>query len=115
MISPPGRAASLLIPRSRRRKKNPKPGTIGRRKHYANAKAKLIELLDSACAHCGETDPALLTFDHKNGIRDWEPRSVHATKRMRIYLQEARAGLGQLLCLSCNSAKQGSPEDDETF
>lgn len=55
---------------------------------------------------CGATSE--LTFDHING-RNWDIRRVHATKRMRIYTEEAAAGLLQLLCLSCNSSK-GQPE-----
>lgn len=54
---------------------------------------------------CGATSE--LTFDHING-RDWDIRRVHATKRMRIYTEEAAAGLLQLLCLSCNSSR-GQP------
>lgn len=98
---------------SRTRKENPKPSTIARRRLYARRKKQIIDVLGGVCAHCG-TDRNL-TFDHIDGVRDWDPRTVHATKRLRIYLEEAEAGLGQLLCLSCNSAKGDGPEDCEIF
>jgi len=101
-----------MATKSRTRKRNPKPSTIRRRKLFAKRKQELIDFLGGACAHCGTTEN--LTFDH-TGTRDWNHSEVHATKRLRIYLDEACHGLGQLLCLKCNSAKGESPEDDETF
>lgn len=62
---------------------------------------------------CGSDDLRVMTFDHIYG-RDWDIRSVHATKRLSIYKREAAAGLLQLLCISCNSAK-GDPTGEVPF
>jgi hypothetical protein len=87
---------------------NPSPSTLYRRSWYQRKKLALIESLGGKCAECGSEDQ--LTFDHKDG-RDWDIRAVHACKRLRIYTEEADAGLIQLLCLSCNSRK-GRPNGD---
>lgn len=95
----------------RSRTRNPKPSTIRRRKLAAKRRSELMELLGNVCAHCGSTKQ--LTFDHISGHRDWDPQAVHSTRRLRIYLDEAREGKGQLLCRACNAAKYDSPEEDE--
>lgn len=87
----------------------PKPGTIARRAHYRRVKRDLEKQLGGKCVDCGGT--VRLTFDHIHG-RDWDIRRVHATKRLRIYQEEADAGLLQLLCLWCNSRK-GQPADPD--
>ena len=98
---------------SHTRKPFARPSTIARRALYERRKAELIRLVGDRCAHCGRKSK--LTFDHIDGHRDWEPREVHGTKRLRIYLEEARAGLIQPLCIHCNSSKSDSPEEDENF
>lgn len=97
------------------RKKNPRPATIKRRAFYLRKKLELINFLGGRCIDCGEENPELLTFDHKRGYRDWEPSEVHATKRMRIYTEEAIQGLIQLLCKHCNPAKGDSADSDVPF
>ncbi len=91
----------------------PAPGTVSRRALYERRKAALIEFLGGQCVNCGRKRK--LTFDHISGHRDWDPRRVHSTKRLRIYTEEALNDLLQLLCVYCNSAKGDSPEDDEAF
>lgn len=98
---------------SRTRVRNPRPGTVARREVYRRRKEALIEFLGGRCVNCGSTKR--LTFDHVKGERDWEPREVHATKRLRIYTEEALNDLIQLLCVHCNPAKGNSPEEDDTF
>lgn len=95
----------------KQRKRKPKPGTVRRRNHYQRARLSLIETLGGKCVECGCGELKELTFDHTYG-RDWDVRSVHATKRLRIYTEEAARGLIQLLCLSCNSSK-GKPDSEE--
>lgn len=92
----------------RPRKKNAKPGTLARRRHFDRKRAELVAMLGGKCAECGSIKE--LTFDHIHG-RTWDIKAVHATKRLRIYTQEAKDGKLQLLCLTCNSAK-GQPDND---
>lgn len=94
------------VPRSRRRKKEAKPSTPRVKSLYRRRKEALINKLGGVCKHCGTEEG--LTFDHIHA-RDWEPNSVHGTKRLRIYEEEAEAGKIQLLCGLCNS-KKGKPE-----
>ena len=96
------------MPRINKRKLTNNPNTLKRRKLFAARKAALVAQLGGKCAECGTSDD--LTFDHLFP-RDWHPRSVHATKRLRIYAEEAAAGKIQLLCGTCNSRK-GRPADD---
>lgn len=100
---------------SRTRVPDPRPGTLTRREVYRRRKLALIDFLGGRCVNCGESRVWLLTFDHISGHRNWEPREVHSTKRLRIYTEEALNDLIQLLCVHCNPAKGNSPEDDETF
>lgn len=101
------------MPVQRYRTRRPRPGTISRR---ALTERRLIELrllLGDRCVHCGRTDK--LTVDHTEGWRTWEPREVHYTKRLRIYIEEARKGMCQWLCIYCNSSKGDSAEDAVPF
>jgi 5-methylcytosine-specific restriction endonuclease McrA len=103
-----------------RKAREPKPGTVWRRRHLATKKAQLIADLGGVCVGfpgpCGTTED--LTFDHING-RDWDIRAVHSTKRLRIYVEEASQGKLQLLCRACNTRKRnaqnGVPDDSEPF
>ena len=99
--------------RSQARTRNPAASTVRRQGVYSRRKDALYAFLGNCCSQCGTTED--LTADHKSGSRDWEPRDVHSTKRMRIYLQEAMDGKIQLLCRAHNASKSDSPEDDETF
>lgn len=93
----------------RERIANPSPSTVRNRRMRDRLKDSLIAQLGGRCAQCGAADN--LTFDHIHG-RTWSVRSVHASKRLRIYQREADQGLIQLLCLSCNS-KKGDPRQDD--
>lgn len=73
----------------------------------------MIRQLGDKCVLCGSTSS--LQFDHITGERDWVPRDVHSTKRLRLIRQEIEEGKIQLLCLRCNSSKSDSPEEDESF
>lgn len=98
---------------SNKRVINPKPDTVRKRNDRSRKRNELIKSLGGVCAYCGTTKN--LTFDHIYG-RDWDVRSVHGEKRLRIYRIEATSGLIQLLCLSCNSRKGYSGSDyDESF
>lgn len=88
--------------KSTERTTNPAPSTIWRRDLAERRKAALIDFLGGQCVECGSATN--LHFDHKDG-RDWEPREVHYTKRLRIYTEEAIEGKIQLLCGFCNSSK----------
>lgn len=101
------------MPRIHKRKPNCKPGTQRRRDHYSRAKTQLISDLGGKCVECNATEN--LTFDHIYGAT-WNYRKVHSTKRLRLYREEARQGLLQLLCGSCNSRKKRPEEcSDEPF
>jgi len=91
------------------RVKNPRPGTIWRRTYYDYHKARLIEFLGWKCAECGTTED--LTFDHIDGDRDWEPKKVHSTKRIRLYTEDALNDKIQLLCRKHNSSKSDTSDD----
>ncbi len=99
------------MPRTNRRKRTRNPNTLKRRKLYSARKAALVERLGGKCAQCGATTD--LTFDHLLP-RTWKSKDVHATKRLRLYAEEAERGEIQLLCGRCNSSK-GAPESDDTF
>lgn len=88
------------------RTRRPRPSTLRRRALFERRKEALIEFLGGKCVDCGTTEN--LTFDHIDGYRDWEPREVHSTKRLRIYTDEALNDKIQLLCGWCNSSKSDS-------
>lgn len=80
------------------------------RRWAAKAAEKLKIELGGKCAtpDCGETDLSRLQFDHLFQ-RDWEPDETEFSHRISIYRREAKAGLLQLLCGTCN-AKKGKPK-----
>lgn len=77
------------------------------------ARFKLIHALGGVCANgdCLETEYEKLTFDHIYG-KDWEATGLSTDQRMLRYLKEAKQGLLQVLCHSCNS-KKGDPRKQE--
>jgi hypothetical protein len=73
------------------------------------ARYSLIYELGGKCVvpECGEEEYEKLTFDHIDG-KDWETTGLSTDQRMIIYRREAKAGLLQIMCNSCN-AKKGDP------
>jgi len=69
------------------------------------ARRQLIEALGACCAACDSTFD--LEIDHL-APRGWVARSVSSSQRVSIYRREAKAGLVQVLCSSCNKSK-GQP------
>lgn len=83
-----------------------KPRSTGNRNVIANVRhrrAALIERLGGKCVLCGTTDR--LEFDHIHGAT-WKLDSFNSRDRMKMYEQDADAGLLRILCRSCN-AKDG--------
>lgn len=65
-------------------------------------RAWLIELLGGECVECKSAEE--LEFDHIEK-RDWPIHGRNQYARILAYVREARQGLIQLLCKSCNSRK----------
>jgi 5-methylcytosine-specific restriction endonuclease McrA len=72
------------------------------------ARIQLIVTLGGECAECGCDDVLELTIDHLFPRR-WDLRKVDQSARVCRYRKEAKSGLLQVLCGSCNSAK-GRPK-----
>lgn len=80
------------------------------------ARLRLIDDLGGECVRCGETDPALLSFDHIDDTRRHITRNVGFSWRISIYRKEAKQGLLQLLCVECNTGKGKPPQmSDEEY
>lgn len=76
------------------------------RSYRARVRAKVVALYGSRCACCGETNPALLTFDHINndGKKDRNRYRAIGASFYNSLLREKRADV-QLLCWNCNCVK----------
>jgi hypothetical protein len=75
-------------------------------------KSELLDHLGRRCAECGSiTD---LEINHIYG-RDWKVRKVTHYRRVLRYWKEAREGLVNLLCKSCNSAYKPLRREVEPF
>ena len=73
-------------------------------KRWATVKrAKLVQQLGGECKFCQSTEE--LEIDHING-RDYDIRRLGSDTRVSRYVKEAKQGLLQVLCKSCNSEKQ---------
>ena len=69
----------------------------------AKRRARLITLMGSECALCGENgENDALEFDHPNG-RDYQPSKLSSTARIARYERDWHAGNLRLLCHGCNS------------
>ena len=91
---------------------------MGKRQNASAKKLRLriIEFLDGKCVKCGETDEAILTFDHISSTRRHTTRDVGYSWRISIYNKEAKEGLLQLLCGFCNTSKAKPPQmSDEEY
>lgn len=77
------------------------------KKWAVRRRRELIEELGGKCAHCGEEEYEKLEFDHING-KDWCARGKSTDQRMCRYVKEAKLGLLQVLCKTCND-KKGCP------
>lgn len=91
-----------------KRKRKPAASTVRRRRLCDARRAKLRKLLGNRCAWCGVSQN--LTVDHING-RSWDIKEVYYSTRLRIYVEEAEAGLLQFLCLECNSTKGNATDE----
>jgi 5-methylcytosine-specific restriction endonuclease McrA len=81
------------------------------RRHRRRKRKELIDFLGGKCRRCGKTKQ--LEPHHKQP-RLWRSREVWSNQRLKKYLQEARAGLLELLCRGCN-ASEGAPDDGTDF
>ena len=70
------------------------------------ARLALVATLGGKCAHCGSTHD--LELDHIYGAT-WRHRSIEYSHRISIYRREAKRGLLQVLCRTCNLAKRTRP------
>lgn len=83
-------------------------------------RALITRLLGGRCAHCGEDDPKLLTFDCIQPKGD-EHHKWKADKRITFYRIQMALDNLQLLCESCQTRKSEFEkrdiinEEDEPF
>jgi 5-methylcytosine-specific restriction endonuclease McrA len=73
--------------------------------YLAKKRQKLLIMMGGVCAACGEDDLALLEIDHIED-RQYEPRQLSRTKRLKMYEEEYRQGRVRLLCSSCNKSNE---------
>ena len=66
----------------------------------------LMKRLGDRCINCGSTEN--LEFDHPHG-REYAPRRISRTKRLRFYREDFEAGNLRILCGACN--KKLLPDD----
>ena len=66
-------------------------------------RARLIAQLGGKCFRCGQEDPDKLEFDHIFG-RDYDPRTLSYSARLKRYERESELGLLRLACGDCNKA-----------
>lgn len=62
-------------------------------------RARLLKVLGDKCDLCGSVED--LEFDHKHG-REYNPRDLSYSARMKRYERETELGLIRLLCRKCN-------------
>ena len=90
------------------KKKNPWWSSNYRSRHRRKIKLQLIEFLGGKCKNCGETDPDVLVFDHKNNDGRKERRGLGYATVLKYYwnhLREAKKKL-MILCHNCNWRKE---------
>jgi hypothetical protein len=75
------------------------PKAVWMRAYRRQKRRELIQLLGGVCADCGGTKNL---EPHHTGPRTWVSRNIWSNQRLRRYIEEAAAGLVELLCSDCN-------------
>lgn len=83
------------------------------KKAYRLRRQRLLARLGGVCVYCGCAVPAKLEFDHIKPAT-WPRDKTNSRKRLKIYEQEAAAGLLQILCSDCNKKKSWK-EDQQVY
>ena len=73
-----------------------------KREKYAELRAEIEKLIGPRCAACGSEGE--WDVDHKGGGRTYSARRMNSIARLRRYLEDAKKGIVQRLCKSCNGA-----------
>lgn len=81
--------------------KNPKPRkyVIAEKRRLREKRQALMMTIGASCAKCGSLES--LEFDHPYG-REYQPREIARTKRLRLYREDYEAGNLRVLCSHCN-------------
>lgn len=82
-------------------------------KRSREVKAEMIEVYGGKCACCGESNPAFLTLDHKDGRPPAHRRSDNYGSRnnktgFKLWMIARKEGWPdtyQILCFNCNCAR----------
>ena len=69
-------------------------------------RSQLLDMLGRSCEFCGETGQ--LEINHLTP-REWKPRKLSRYRRHKRYLQEAKAGILNVLCKHCNASYRPVP------
>lgn len=72
---------------------------IAQSRRLAERRQMLMNLIGAKCEKCGSLES--LEFDHPYG-REYQPREIARSKRLRLYREDYEAGNLRVLCSHCN-------------